>query len=86
MRSSEHSRTVTLQKYLDQGRKNPDRAASNDYLGGALRLMFLHERFGKAKVQAVLRSTQPTFWEAILEALGLEAAAFESTWRVWLSG
>lgn len=86
MRASEHSRDVTLKMYLDRGRKNPDRAAGNDYLGGALRLLFLHERFGKEKVQAMLRSTQPTFWQAMRESLGLEAAAFESAWREWLSG
>jgi hypothetical protein len=59
--SSEHSRNVTFPKYRDLHRQDRNRVTrafevKNPYLDGPVLVEFLHESYGKEKVQAFLMS------------------------------
>jgi hypothetical protein len=88
LRSSEHTRTVTLSKYIQKLRENPSRVrpgflVEDTYIDGSLLLLFLHETFGKARVQAVLMSRNPSFYGALSEELGLTDKELYERWDEW---
>jgi hypothetical protein len=87
MLSNEHSRTVTLEKYKDFHREDPARVGflgvENPYSDGALLLHFLHEEFGKPKVEAVLSSKQRTFGKALTIELGVTPDQLTARWNRW---
>jgi hypothetical protein len=91
MLSSEHNRTEVLKMYLSMFKKNPDRvnfdfglSVENEYIDGAMLLLFMNETFGKNKVQSVLSSPEPTFGKAIVESLGVDLPEFAERWHEWL--
>jgi hypothetical protein len=85
--STEHSRTVTLEMYKALLREDPTRVGyfgvASDYHEGAVILLFLHERFGKEKLHALLRSKEKTFRRAVATELGLTPDLFATTWSQW---
>jgi hypothetical protein len=72
--ASDHTRKVTLAKYRELVANAPDRLRDTDvenpYIDGAVLVEFLHERFGREKVQAILMSTASTFEDAFRQATG----------------
>lgn len=56
------------------------------YITGAVLMRFMHERFGRERILAVLRSDRPTFGSAARHELGMDPHAFVAAWRAWLEG
>jgi hypothetical protein len=87
MLSTEHNRTVTLEKYKDLVRRDPHRVGyfgvTNDYSDGAVLMLFLHEEFGKGKVHAVLLSKAPSFAQAMAKELGVDPEQLAKRWNGW---
>jgi hypothetical protein len=88
--STDHARDVTQVRYLEALALNPDRVGltvvvANDYLDGAVLVRFMHERFGKERVQDLLRSTAPTFDAALEHELGVTPELLVNEFRAWLS-
>jgi hypothetical protein len=88
-RSSEHSRTVTLDKYKQMLRENPARVRDdwtvvNPYVDGSLLVLFLHEVFGRDRVHAILLSRQPSFDSALESELQLSSAELYARWQKWV--
>jgi hypothetical protein len=85
--ASEHSRTVTFEKYKALVADDPDRigffGVANEYTDGTVLVAFLHEEFGAAKVRAVLRSKKKSFSEALEAELGVNAEALLQRWTRW---
>ncbi len=93
MLTSAINRTATAEKYLscyrsDLGRVNFDFGLSthNDYIDGAMVLLFMNESFGKEKVQNILTSTEPTFGQAVHTSLGVGLEEFAKRWHIWIAG
>ena len=89
--SNEHSRNVTLAKYKEIVRADPRRVRNafglmvrDNYLDGAMLLAFMHDRYGREKVQAILTSPAETFGDAICESLGVNLDSFFAAWQEWL--
>ena len=95
--SSDHSRTVTVSLYKDLCTRDPTRVhlcgppdklmltVKNDYVDGAVLLMFMHEEFGRDRVHALLKSDSKTFCQALATELGLDYAGLFRRWQKWLS-
>jgi hypothetical protein len=88
--STPHNRKVVLPKYLALQKADPLRVrigfgigVRNDYLDGAALLHFMHEAFGKEKVQAILTSEAPTFEAGAGPALGVSLEEFGRRWEEW---
>jgi hypothetical protein len=45
---------------------------------------FMHEEFGKEKVQSILTSSKPTFDKALTKALAIDFDGFIKKWNAWL--
>jgi hypothetical protein len=75
MLATGHTRTVTLGKYREMAAQNPTRfrdgAIDNPYIDGAVLLQYLHEEFGRQRVQAVLADPATSFDAALGHTLGL---------------
>lgn len=89
--SSEHSRIVTYQKYLDIVRKNPSRIKvafglqiRDPYVDGFALLAFMHDCFGRERVHSVLTSDLETFGEAMKCSLETNLTDFHDTFKEWL--
>jgi hypothetical protein len=87
--STAHNRKVVLGKYLALQKKDSRRVrigfgigVRDDYIDGASVLYFMHETFGKEKVQAILVSEADTF-EAAGPALGVTFDEFGRMWYTW---
>ena len=90
MLSSEHNRLVTLQKYRDLHRAEPNRVSRqfdvrDAYIDGAVLLHFLHDTYGNKKVHALLLSAEPDFWSAVTETFGHDRNRLHTVWRGWLA-
>jgi hypothetical protein len=85
IRSTPHARQVTRPKYRARAQANLATGVPIDvYVQGALTLEYLHERFGRARLIALLRSEQPTFQDALRTALGCDETAILDGWRAWM--
>ncbi len=88
--STPHNRKVVLPKYLALLKVDPLRVrigfgigVRDEYLDGTALLHFMHEAFGKEKVQAILTSEAPTFEAAAGPALGASLEEFGRRWEAW---
>lgn len=75
--------------YKNQGRADRNRVrmelrVRNDYIDGALLVLFLHERFGAAAVQRMLESGRSSFWDALADETNLDAPALKRAYDEWL--
>jgi hypothetical protein len=59
-------------------------SAKDVYGDGAILLLFLHETFGKERVQAILASEAKTFSEAVTGTLGITWEALFDRWTEWV--
>lgn len=90
--SSEHSRTVTYGKYLAEVKRNPARVSmdfgvdvQDPYVDGTVLLKFMHDVWGADRVQAILKSPEPTFGKAAKTSLGVTFEEFADRWNKWLA-
>lgn len=90
--SNDHSRSVTLKKYKQIGAADKRRVRNDfglsvrdNYLDGALIVAFMHDRFGKEKVQAALTADADSFGEALSKSLGVNLDSFFAAWTEWLA-
>ena len=91
--TDEHARTVTLSLYLAYARQHPDLVSfsttgirvTDPYRGGALLIKFIYDTYGKRKVMDLLDSTQPTFYQALVDVLGIGLGHVETDWQIWCS-
>lgn len=88
--SSPHNRRVVLGKYLALHKADPGRVEigfgvgiKDAYIDGAVLLHFMHETFGKERVQAILTSSAPTFEGAIRRTLDVTLEGFGKRWEDW---
>jgi hypothetical protein len=88
--STPHNRKVVLAKYLALQRKDTNRirigfgiGVKDPYIDGAVLLHFMHETFGKEKIQAILTSETATFEAAAGPALGVSLEKFQQRWEQW---
>lgn len=91
MHSTPHSRQITLRKYEELVRSDPARVdlslgvdVRDPYTHGAVLLAFLHDEFGKERVQSVLLSPEPTFGRALSTTLGVDLGWLSSRWHQWI--
>jgi hypothetical protein len=91
MLSSPRNRKEVVAKYLAMHKEDPDRISldfgitvKNDYIDGALLVLFMHETFGKKKVHALLMSEERSFGKAIRSVLGVGLEEFQKRWDEWL--
>jgi hypothetical protein len=91
MLSSPRNRKEVLAKYLAMHKSDPDRldldfgvGVKDDYIDGALLLLFMHETFGKDRVHAILKSEERRFGRAMASALGVGLDEFKKRWDEWL--
>jgi hypothetical protein len=91
MLSSPRNRKEVLMKYLAMHRQDPDRidfdfgvSVKDDYIDGAVLLLFMHETFGKDRVHAILKSEERRFGRAMASALGVGLDGFKKRWDEWL--
>lgn len=99
--ASEHSRTVTYPKCRKLVASDPSRVGllvttrgdakshsiecRDPYNDGAVLLTFMHETWGRERVQAILKSQQDTFEAAAEEALGVDASKLYARWVRWIA-
>lgn len=90
--TTEHSRTVTYGKYLAEIKRDPGRVSldfgvdvRDAYVDGAVVLKFMHDVWGRERVQAILTSPQGAFGGAIRESLGVGLQEFAARWQEWLA-
>jgi hypothetical protein len=88
--STPHNRKAVLAKYLALQKADPLRVrigfgigVRDDYIDGAVLLHFLHETFGREKVQAILTGEAATFEAAAGPALGVTVEDFGRRWEKW---
>lgn len=88
--SSPQNRAVVLPKYLQRQKGEPGRVVfgfgigiADPYLDGPALMHFMHEEFGKERVQAILTSREPVFEVAIAKALGVSLEEFRQRWEAW---
>lgn len=91
MHSSEHSRNVTLSKHVQCLLAAPERitfdfgiTVQDPYTDGTILLTFMHEVYGKEKVQALLVSEQPTFGKAMRVVLADDLTTFADKFTKWM--
>jgi hypothetical protein len=91
MCSAPRNRKTFVEKYLATQKKAPARVSfdfgigvEDEYIDGALLLLFMHETFGKKRVQAVLTCAEPCFGTALARELGVELEEFKKRWDEWL--
>lgn len=91
MCSAPRNRKEFMEKYLAMHKKTPARVSfdfgigvEDEYIDGALLLLFMHETFGKKRVQAVLTSEEPRFGTAMARELGANLEEFKKRWDEWL--
>jgi hypothetical protein len=89
--SAPRNRKEVLNKYLATHKENPNRidfdfgiSITNDYIDGALLLLFMNESFGRQKVQAILTSEEPRFGKAVTSSLGVNLEEFKKRWEEWI--
>lgn len=90
--STDHTLNITLEKYKQTLRQSPTNIYVGEfgidtqdvYIDGALLVLFLHETFGKEKVQAVLASPKRTFFGAFETELGVTFDELAQRWNEWL--
>lgn len=86
--SRPRNRDLVLPAYLrlqqdDRVRFGAEIEVQDVYVDGALLLHFLHDRYGRERVQAVLTSPLPTFAAALPAALGASLPELADAWRTW---
>jgi predicted amidohydrolase len=88
--SNEHSHDVTFRKYLDvvvadaqRVRNDFGLVVTDPYVDGAILVAFMHEHYGKRKVQAILTSDALTFGAAARSTLGVTLDEFFAHWETW---
>jgi hypothetical protein len=91
MCSTPRNRKEFVEKYLAMHKKAPARvsfdfgiAVEDDYIDGALLLLFMHETFGKKRLQAVLACEEPRLGTAMARELGVDLQEFKKRWDEWL--
>jgi hypothetical protein len=91
MCSSPRNRKEFVEKYLAMHKKAPTRVSfdfgigvEDEYIDGALLLLFMHETFGKKRVQAVLTCEEPRFGTAMARELGVGLEELKKRWDEWL--
>lgn len=90
MYSTDHARRVTLRKYTEATREQSLVTADwgfdarSPYVSGPVLVAFIHERFGREALVAVLRSERPTFGLAMREALATTPEGFHAAFVGWL--
>ena len=89
--SSPRNRKEFVAKYLAKHKKVPARigfdfglGVEDDYIDGSLLLLFMHETFGKKRVQAVLTNEERRFGTAMARELGIGLEEFKKRWDEWL--
>jgi len=91
MLSSKHNRTIVFDKYLELHRADAQRldknfsAVKSDYIDGAVLIRFLHETYGKDKVQSLLVSEAVDFWSAVKAELGVDRMQLYAAWLQYRS-
>ncbi|MGZ3448040.1 MAG: hypothetical protein ACXVEF_00490 [Polyangiales bacterium] len=90
--SSERYRTVVLPRYVSAVRADPSRIVFGARIEvkarwneGAVLLAYLHDTYGKAKVQALVMSDKPTFEEAFAATFGVGLASLDAPFAAWLA-
>lgn len=87
-RSSDHSRTVTMDKYVQEAQQAlaSHRGISelDLYIRGALLLKYMHENYGRERVQSILVSEEPTFASALERALMTNDTTLFENCKEWL--
>ncbi len=88
--STPRNRGAVLGKYLALQKQEADRVrigfgigAKDPYLDGAALLHFMHEAFGRERVQAILTSEADSFETAAGPALGVTLEEFGRKWGDW---
>lgn len=88
--TTERNRTEVLDRALAAQRQAPERIGfdlgvevTDPYLDGLALVCFLHERFGRARVHALLDSDAPRFGRALARTLEIDLAGLEREWRAW---
>jgi hypothetical protein len=56
---------------------------TDPYADGAVLVHFMHEKYGRKKVQSILTSREATFEVAIASALGVSLDQFWTDWQAW---
>jgi hypothetical protein len=91
MLSSPRNRGEVLGKYLAMHKGDRQRigfdfgiSVKDDYVDGALLLLFMHETFGSKRVHAILTSEQRSFGTAMASSLGVGLEEFQKRWDEWL--
>jgi len=89
---NEEAGKVTLGKHIASVKAHPQWVGcdfgldvAEPYTAGAVLLHFMHERYGGARVRAILFSTEPTFGRATRSALGVGVDQFCADWNTWLA-
>src|SRR5262249_21582305 len=87
--SRPRNREVVLPEYVRR-QKDEQRVrfgatieVQDPYVEGAVVMHFLHEQFGRERVQALLTAPQPTFAAALTAMLGVSASELGARWREW---
>jgi hypothetical protein len=91
MLTTPRNRKEVLAKYLATYKAGPGRvtfefgvSVADPYIDGALLLLFMHEEFGKKRVQAILTSREPRFGKAVTAELGVGLDEFQKRWGEWV--
>jgi hypothetical protein len=91
--SSPYNRSDLVNKYLSFFTKDKDRVdfdfginVKNDYIDGAMLVLFMNESFGKNRVQEILASPESSFGKAIGLSLGVDLPQFADRFHKWLAG
>jgi len=90
--SNEHSKSVTMARYLGTLRAKPGRVrigeglqVESPYIGGAMLVRFMYEHFGAEKLYALLLAPEPTFEAAASTHLTHYPDSFFEAWSTWLT-
>lgn len=88
-----HSSSDILRKYdsnlkkirdlVNRGEGQFSQVNSDMYNGGAYILKYMHETYGQPKVNRLVKSDAPSFWEALSRELGATQKEFEDNWLKW---
>jgi hypothetical protein len=91
MRTTPRNRNEVFAKYLATQKADPGRvtfefgiSVADPYIDGALLLAFMHDEFGRKRVQAILTSREPRFGKALAAGLGVGLDEFQKRWADWL--
>ena len=88
MRSSEFNRTTRLLDYKEVLSEEEPRVVlglvvDDVYKDGALLVTYMHDTYGRDRVQAILTSDAATFAGALEKELGVDLGAFYRGWLEW---